>query len=148
MCATTEVVKQTDFFRLFYYQRRFAGPVLETVFADPDACFVGAQSEHTLKHDRTTTLVKIGVNDNYWVAKRYNTKNAWHAVRRCFTRSRAINCWEMSFALQAAGLRTADPVAVTKSSNTAHPSNTSTICAVHLLKCSANWLPRGSRTAT
>ena len=112
MSATTEVVKQRDFFRLLYYQRRFAGPVLETVFADPDGCFANAQSEQTLKHDRTTTLVKIGGNEKNWVAKRYNTKNAWHAVRRCFTRSRAINCWEMSFALRAAGLQTPDPVAM------------------------------------
>ena len=112
MSATTEVIKKQDFFRLRYYQRRFAGPVLETVFADPDACFVDGQSKHILKHDRTTTLVTIGGNEKNWVAKRYNTKNAWHAVRRCFARSRAINCWEMSFALQAAGLRTADPIAV------------------------------------
>ncbi len=112
MSATAGVVKQKDFFRLLYYQRRFAGPVLETVFADPDACFSDGQSAHTLKHDRTTTLVKIGGNEKHWVAKRYNTKNAWHAVRRCFIRSRASNCWEMSLALQASGLRTADPVAM------------------------------------
>ena len=65
----------------------------------------------SLKHDSTTSVVKVEENGQCWVIKRYNTKNPWHALRRTVRRSRAENCWRMSALLSAAGVRVPAPVA-------------------------------------
>ena len=63
-----------------------------------------------LKHDRTTTVAKLDGDGMVWVVKRYNTKNSWHAIRRTLRRSRALNCWEMSGLLLAAGIPVPTPI--------------------------------------
>ena len=45
------------------------------------------------------------------VIKRYNTKNAWHALRRTVRRSRAENCWIHAITLENLGIAVAPPVA-------------------------------------
>jgi len=112
MSAPTDIITVKQFDRYVVYDRAFAGAALDTLLKDPDAPFAGAEPEHTLKHDRTTTLVKLADENMYLVGKRYNTKNLWHAIRRSFKPTRAWNCWQMSHALQAAGLHTARPVAM------------------------------------
>ena len=75
-------------------------PLLERIFEAPDDAV--DRDGTVLKHDRTTTIARIAEADTTWVVKRYNTKNAWHAVRRNLQRSRARNCWEMSRVFQNA----------------------------------------------
>ncbi|HSH40730.1 MAG TPA: hypothetical protein VK973_01240, partial [Arenicellales bacterium] len=65
-----------------------------------------------LKHDHVTTVVAIDDGERYWVVKRYNTKNRWHALRRLFRTSRAVNCWRAAERLREAGIDTPRPVAV------------------------------------
>lgn len=66
----------------------------------------------TLKHDRTTTVVSVVLSGTKFHLKRYNTKNLWHALRRLFRSSRALNCWRMARRFHAAGIATAPPAAV------------------------------------
>ena len=88
----------------------FESPLLDKICADPDQ--VIRCSGEILKHDDTTTVVKIeDKGGKSWVVKRYNTKNAWHATRRSFRTSRANICWNMSHILKAAGIRVPTPLA-------------------------------------
>ena len=66
-----------------------------------------------IKSDQTTTvsIVPNLVEDCPIVIKRYNTKNAWHALRRTVRRSRAENCWMHAIALENLGVAVAPPVA-------------------------------------
>lgn len=64
-----------------------------------------------LKHDQTTTVSVVKDAGDKWVVKRYNTKSRWHAVRRLFRTSRALNCWRAAAWLETAGIDTARPVA-------------------------------------
>lgn len=84
---------------------------LAPVFDDPDAWFAGRAAE-LLKHDRTTTVVRVTLSGVSFHLKRYNTKSAWHALRRPFRRSRALNCWIMARRFLAAGIPTAPPAAM------------------------------------
>ena len=88
---------------------RFESRLLDRVTADPDDAIQGLGQ--SLKHDSTTSVVKVEENGQCWVIKRYNTKNPWHALRRTVRRSRAENCWHMSALLSAAGIRVPAPVA-------------------------------------
>ncbi len=83
-------------------------PLLEELIESPAS--VTARG-HVLKHDGTTTVTVVGDADRRWVVKRYNTKNAWHALRRLFRTSRAVNCWQAASRLQEAGIDTPRPVA-------------------------------------
>lgn len=66
---------------------------------------------HVLKHDGTTTVTVVGDAVRRWVVKRYNTKNVWHALRRLFRTSRAVNCWRAASRLRDAGINTPRRVA-------------------------------------
>lgn len=84
-------------------------PLLDDIAALPEAVMARGR---VLKHDGTTTVVVVGDGQRRWVIKRYNTKNRWHAVRRAFRTSRALNCWRAASWLAAAGIDTPRPVAV------------------------------------
>jgi RIO-like serine/threonine protein kinase len=88
---------------------RFESRLLGRITTEPDRAMQSLGQ--TLKHDGTTSVVRIEENGQCWVIKRYNTKNPWHALRRTVRRSRAANCWHMSALLTAAGVRVPAPVA-------------------------------------
>lgn len=83
-------------------------PLFDELFEAPAS--VTARGR-VLKHDGTTTVTVVGDPDRCWVVKRYNTKNAWHALRRLFRTSRAVNCWRAASRLRKAGIDTPRPVA-------------------------------------
>lgn len=63
-----------------------------------------------LKHDRTTTVMRVPMGDDWMILKRYNPRNGWHKIKRALRRSRARRCWNMSYAFQQAGLNVARPI--------------------------------------
>lgn len=65
-----------------------------------------------LKHDRTTTVVKLQWQGSQYLLKRYNARNAWHIVKRSLRQSRAQRCWNASSWFQSAGISVAEPVAM------------------------------------
>lgn len=91
------------------YEHRDQCPLLDELATRPAAVLARGQ---VLKHDRITTVVRVGDGERDWVVKRYNTKNAWHALRRQCRASRALNCWRAAGWLGAAGIDTPRPVAV------------------------------------
>jgi len=67
-------------------------------------------TQAALKHDRTTTVIKLELSNGDFVLKRYNPRNQWHKVKRALRGSRANRCWLMSYAFEQAGLNVARPV--------------------------------------
>lgn len=63
-----------------------------------------------IKHDRTTTVIKLELSSGDFVLKRYNPRNRWHKIKRALRRSRASRCWLMSYAFERAGLNVSRPV--------------------------------------
>lgn len=109
--AGREIIEDSRPGRRILCKRRHAG-TLAPIFDDPDYWFKRASGADLLKHDRTTTVVRITLCGTGFHLKRYNTKSAWHALRRPFRNSRASNCWTMAHRFLAAGIPTAPPAAM------------------------------------
>jgi len=96
------------------YRTRYQSPSLRDFLRDPDQDLkkFGVSRK---KGDETTTttvdLVSDLVEECPIYIKRYNTKNAWHALRRTVRRSRAENCWMHAITLENLGIAVAPPVA-------------------------------------
>jgi hypothetical protein len=56
--------------------------------------------------------VRVQVDDCDWVIKRYNIKNPWHALRRCFRPTRAWISWGNGHLLKISGIATPRAIAV------------------------------------
>jgi len=63
-----------------------------------------------IKHDRTTTVLRLELSNGDFVLKRYNPRNQWHKVKRALRGTRANRCWLMSYAFEQAGLNVARPI--------------------------------------
>jgi tRNA A-37 threonylcarbamoyl transferase component Bud32 len=55
--------------------------------------------------------VKITLDGNDYVVKRYNMKNFWHRLRRCLRQTRAASSWRLAQKLSLFDIPTARPVA-------------------------------------
>lgn len=75
----------------------------EHAFSHPDAVL--------LKNGRSATVIKLNLNGRDVVIKRYNIKNIWHWLRRCFRTTRAKKCWRIAQKLRLFGINTARPIA-------------------------------------
>lgn len=64
-----------------------------------------------LKQGNSSTLLRIDLQQTYFVLKRYNLKTRWHALRRSCQPSRAANTWKFGHLLQLLGIATPEPVA-------------------------------------
>ncbi len=69
-----------------------------------------AQSNLVFKDDRTTTVAQVRLGNEVVILKRYNPRSQWHKLKRALRKSRARNCWDMSFAFQRAGLNVSPPI--------------------------------------
>ena len=96
------------------YRTRYQSPNLRDFLEHPDQDLKKFGSSR-IKGDETTTttvdLVSDLVEECPIYIKRYNTKNAWHALRRTVRRSRAENCWMHAITLENLGIAVAPPVA-------------------------------------
>ncbi len=96
------------------YRTRYQSPNLRDFLEHPyqDLKKFGVSR---IKGDETTTttvdLVADLVEECEIYIKRYNKKNAWHAIRRTVSKSRAENCWMHARTLEHLGIAIAPPVA-------------------------------------
>ena len=77
--------------------------------AEPEVAFGSALF---LKRGNTATVVKLPGNNGEWVLKRYNIKNFWHGLSRCFRPSRAWISWQSAHRLELLGIATPKPLAM------------------------------------
>jgi serine/threonine protein kinase len=101
--------EHSDFSRYILMRARDDSPGLREMLLDIDREVEGLGFER-LKHDRTTTVGVASRDGRRLVIKRYNTKNAWHFVRRSMRRSRAHNCFDFAFELLRNDIPTAAPI--------------------------------------
>jgi serine/threonine protein kinase len=95
--------------RIMYDGNYNSHPLLN-FFKDPEKTL---QSSDTiwLKIDRGTMIAKIVIEGQPWIVKRYNIKNFWHRLRRCFRKTRAATAWESAHLLSFFNIPTPKPIA-------------------------------------
>lgn len=76
--------------------------------AELDSAIENAQ--HIYKHDKTTTVAAITIDQQTYILKRYNARNWWHHIKRAFRETRAHRCWRMSTKFEQVGLNVSSPV--------------------------------------
>lgn len=89
------------------FSQQFA-VALADVLQNPDAAI---EAGETLKHDRTTTVVKIQVRGIFLVIKRYNRKSLLHGFTRLWRTTRARRSFDAARWLLQHGILTAMPLA-------------------------------------
>lgn len=89
------------------FSQQFA-VALADVLQNPDAAI---EAGETLKHDRTTTVVKIQVKGIFLVIKRYNRKSLLHGFTRLWRTTRARRSFDAARWLLQHGILTAMPLA-------------------------------------
>ena len=98
------------FKKVIICNRNNQSPLLKNFLYHPEKIFEHPDSI-LLKAGRTSTVVKICIDNRWFVVKRYNIKNPWHWLRRCLRKTRAANSWWLAHYLTLLGIPTAKPVA-------------------------------------
>ena len=124
--------KNNIFFQYFYHFSKYKEIIkfkkkclrnstdFETYFMDNQKIIKKRESffnESILKAIDKQNIIKDGNTCTVFqykdfVIKRYNIKNFWHFLRLQFTKSRAINSWQVSNIFNLLGIATAEPVCV------------------------------------
>jgi tRNA A-37 threonylcarbamoyl transferase component Bud32 len=95
---------------IIMYDRDYLSDQFNQMLANPDA-FIAKSDTKILKAGRSSTVAKLELDNRTFIIKRYNIKNFWHWLRRCFRPSRAYHSWRLSHLLRHVGIPTAKPVA-------------------------------------
>lgn len=85
------------------------GATLSRFLADPDT-FMGQGT--LLKDGNSSTVARVRGDGFDWVVKRYNIKNVWHRLSRCWRPTRAWVSWGNAHRLKISGIATPAPIAV------------------------------------
>lgn len=104
---SAEVICQQSWSQLALINRAHWQPALQAVLDDPDRVL---STGTMLKDGDSTTVVRVNVNNQSWVIKRYNLKTLGYALSRLLRPSRAWQCWASAFRLQQAGIDTPAPL--------------------------------------
>lgn len=110
-----KTLRECTLFEVRRDARRFSSTVracaaeLAPVIADPDRWMANAR---LLKDGGTATVARIEVGGRPLVIKRYNLKNARHALSRAWRPSRAWHSWLAAHRLRFLGIATPAPLAL------------------------------------
>lgn len=107
----TDVHVDQSWHQHFYAAKRRCGTPLAQWQQSPDVVFAPDNSQ-LLKPGNTCTVIATQFGQERVVIKRYNIKNLMHGLNRALRRSRAALSWANAFRLKAAGVATAEPVAL------------------------------------
>jgi tRNA A-37 threonylcarbamoyl transferase component Bud32 len=95
--------------RFLVYSRELQKEDIHLLLKDPDTFMAKGR---LLKDGNTTTLALVNVGGLRLVVKRYNIKNAGHALKRCLRPSRAWKSWKNAHRLALLGIPTPRPIAL------------------------------------
>ena len=93
--------------RFVVYRREIDSPQLRAFIDNPDDFISRGRY---LKQGNSSTVSIVEIDGVEYVAKRYNIKSLWHAMRRMFRRSRAWVSWRNAHMLEMLGIATPKPV--------------------------------------
>lgn len=92
------------------YARQYNSPHLQHLLVNPES-FFQLDNATVLKAGRSSTVIKVVVDGQAIVVKRYNLKNFWHRMRRMFRETRAAQSWRLAHKLCLFQVPTAPPIA-------------------------------------
>lgn len=95
---------------LSMFDREYYSENFKKLLDNPDVFFTRSDTQ-VLKAGRSSTVVKVKIDNRVIVIKRYNIKNMLHGARRCFRATRAIGSWNLAHHLRLMGVPTAKPIA-------------------------------------
>jgi tRNA A-37 threonylcarbamoyl transferase component Bud32 len=95
--------------RFIMFDQSATSPEFLQFLHNPDIAF--KDKNNFLKAGRTSSVAKITINNRIFVVKRYNIKNTWHWLRRCFRSTRAVSSWRLAQRLHLFGISTPKPIA-------------------------------------
>ena len=93
-----------------HHYLRDDSPLIRHTLKNPDLALSDPECQ-IIKSDNTTTVGLIFRDSHKFAIKRYNTKNAWHRLRRTVRSSRAENCWNFTQTLRSLDISVAPAVA-------------------------------------
>jgi tRNA A-37 threonylcarbamoyl transferase component Bud32 len=85
---------------------------LAPLLADPDAFIQAGEAYKNKDNQGTATVARVTLAGRSLVVKRYNIKNFWHGLSRCWRASRAWVSWREGNRMSLLGMKTAKPLAV------------------------------------
>lgn len=102
--------KKKTFYHFYICRKNFLSKSLIELLEHPD----NYCNLFVLKQDETftTTVAKVNIDNKSLVIKRYNIKNAKHALKRSIQRSRAMRCFYYALLLEKLNINTPKPIAV------------------------------------
>ena len=65
-----------------------------------------------IKDEDQHKIIRLNLNDEIFVIKKYLIKGSWHYLRKLFSQTRALTAWKASHWFNAAGIKTFNIVAV------------------------------------
>lgn len=95
--------------KLFLCDRDYYSPAMQSFLREPDRYLLKGE---TLKQGITTTVVKINIDNQDFVVKRYNLKSFLFWLNICLLPTRASICWNNAQLLLKNHLHTPKPVAI------------------------------------
>ena len=107
--SCTAFIVKKDWHRFMVCDREWYSPSKQQLLKDPDTYI---KTGTILKDGNSATVVKVTIDSQTLVIKRYNIKNHRHALRRCLRTSRAMVSWRNAHRLRFLGIDTPQPMAV------------------------------------
>lgn len=95
---------------LVIYRQDYFSETFQKLLDDPEIVFNNSKRE-ILKAGRSSTVIKMTIDNRILVIKRYNMKNAWHWMRRALRKTRAAESFRLANLLRLFGVATAKPIA-------------------------------------
>ena len=111
-CTKFRIFKTRYFFAVA--ERSFLTKNLRQLIDEPEVAIGQAKF---IKRGNSATVLKIAADECNWVIKRYNIKNFWHRLSRCWRPSRAYVSWQAAHRLALLGISTPRPIAMRENRN-------------------------------
>jgi tRNA A-37 threonylcarbamoyl transferase component Bud32 len=111
MRSCTDFACEESSVQTLIYDREFESAEFLACLKNLDT-MISSPAATLMKSGRSSTVVKVSIDNRPFIIKRYNIKNIFHWLRRCLRPSRAIKSWRLGLRLSLLGIATAKPVAV------------------------------------
>ncbi len=107
--SCSEFIRHNSFRRVCIYRRDINQTLLQAIESNPDLVLEQAT---ILKDGNSATVGAINLDGHNLVIKRYNIKNFWHGLKRCWRPTRAWVSWGNAHRLLISNIDTPQAVAV------------------------------------
>lgn len=110
MRNSSDFARVEDWQTFGMYDRAYAGSEFNAFLKQPESVFQSKQAK-VLKAGRSSTVIKISLDQHTYVIKRYNLKSFSHRMRRMLRPTRAFTSWRLTQKMNLLGVKTAKPIA-------------------------------------